>query len=105
MVLFTDLADPDSSAMLLAEISLLAVNHLVVCVLVRDPLLAERIERPLLTASDAFERAVAEEALEDRRATLSLLEKRGVQIVDAVPEALSQELVARYLKVKREARL
>ena len=105
MVLFTDLADPDSSSMLLEEISLLAVRHLVVCVLVRDPLLSERIERPVQTARDAFEKAVAEEALEDRRATLALLEKRGVQIVDAVPEALSTELVARYLRVKREARL
>lgn len=105
VILFTDLADPDSSAMLLEEISLLAVSHLVVCVLVRDPLLSERAERTVQSAAEVFEKAVAEEALEERRLTLGRLEKRGVQIVDAVPEALSRELVARYLKVKREARL
>lgn len=102
-VLFTDLADPESSAMLLAEIAQLARSHLVVCVLVSDPLIGARARLSPEDVSGVYEKAVAEEVLSDRRNALSLLQKRGVLIVDAEPQDLSAELVARYLMVKSRA--
>lgn len=104
-VLFTDLADPESSAMLLAEIAQLGSAHLVVCVVVRDPLVSERARQLPEAASQVYEKAVAEEVLDDRRRALGILGRRGVLIVDAEPQELSGELVARYLTVKSRALL
>jgi len=102
-VLFTDLSDPDSSSILLNEITGLASMHLVVCVVVRDPLISARARQPVSEASQAYERAVAEEVLGERRRALNLLKKRGVLVVDAEPNELSAELISRYLEVKQRS--
>jgi uncharacterized protein (DUF58 family) len=99
-VLFTDLSDPESSAMLLAEIASLASLYLVVCVVVSDPLVAQRARQVPDEVAQVYEKAVAEEVIADRRRALGLLQKRGVLVVDAEPKELSVELVARYLEVK-----
>lgn len=104
-VLFTDLADPESSAMLLAEIAQLAAMHLVVCVIVSDPLIAERAALVPETVDQVYQKAVADEVIIERRRALDLLQKRGVIVVDAEPRELSVELVARYLDVKSRALL
>lgn len=104
-VLFTDVADPDSSAMLLAEITELARMHLVVCVVVRDPLIGERARQTVANAPQVFEKAVAEDTLSDRKRALDLLQSRGVLVVDAEPKDLSVDLVARYLDVKARSLL
>jgi uncharacterized protein (DUF58 family) len=104
-VVFTDLSDPESSAMLLAEIAQLARAHLVVCVLISDPLVGERARLSPRAASQVYEKAVAEEVLSDRSNALALLQKRGVLVVDAEPSELSAELVARYLMVKNRSLL
>jgi uncharacterized protein (DUF58 family) len=104
-VLFTDLADAESSALLLAEIAQLASSHLVVCVVVRDPLIGERARQTPESATQVYEKAVAEEVLGDRRRALNLLKKRGVLVVDAEPRELSVDLVTRYLTVKSRAML
>jgi uncharacterized protein (DUF58 family) len=105
VVIFTDLSDPESSGMLLAEIAQLGRTHLVVCVLVSDPLVGERARQMPRDASQVYEKAVAEEVLSDRSSALALLQKRGVLVVDAEPSELSAELVARYLMVKNRALL
>jgi uncharacterized protein (DUF58 family) len=99
-VIFTDLADPESSAMLLAEITQLATMHLVVCVTVADPLMGQRARQRPEEPSQVYEKAVAAEVQAERRRALNLLKKRGVLVVDAEPQELSADLVARYLEVK-----
>ena len=103
IVLFTDLADPVTSAMLLSEIAMLSRTHLVCCVTVRDPLLSERARRWPDSVEHVYEKAVASETLAERRKTLALLERQGILVVDAEPNQLSAELVARYLAVKRQS--
>jgi len=99
-VLFTDLADPESSALLLNEIAQLARAHLVVCVVVSDPLMGERARQMPNQTTQVYEKAVAEEVINERRRALNILKKRGVLVVDAEPQDLSVDLVARYLEVK-----
>jgi uncharacterized protein (DUF58 family) len=86
--------------MLLAEIASLASLYLVVCVVVSDPLVAQRARQVPDEVAQVYEKAVAEEVIADRRRALGLLQKRGVLVVDAEPKELSVELVARYLEVK-----
>lgn len=104
-VLFTDIADPDSSAMLLTEIAQLAAAHLVICVVVRDPLVSERARQMPASVDHVYEKAVADEVLADRRRALAILNRRGVLVVDAEPQELSADLVARYLTVKSRSLL
>lgn len=99
-VLFTDLSDPESSSVLLREISMLARMHLVVCVVVSDPLVGQRARQVPEDASHVYEKAVAEEVIAERRRALNLLRKRGVFVVDAEPQQLSVELISRYLTIK-----
>ncbi len=104
-VVFTDLADPESSAVLLQEIGHLSAKHVVVCVVVSDPLIGERARQMPATAESVYEKAVAEEVIAERRRALNLLKKRGVLIVDAEPHELSVELISRYLLVKSRSLL
>ena len=104
-VVFTDLSDPESSAVLLREIGHLADKHVVVCVVVSDPLVGERARRVPVSISDVYEKSVAEEVIADRRRALNLLKKRGALVVDAEPQDLSVELIARYLTVKSRSLL
>jgi uncharacterized protein (DUF58 family) len=104
-VLFTDLSDPETSAILLAEIAQLARAHLVVCVVVRDALIDERARQSPATTAAIYEKVVAGDVLRERSLALSQLRQRGVLVVDAVPEALSASLVERYLMVRDRALL
>ncbi len=104
-VVFTDLADPESSAVPLREMGHLADKHVVVCVVVSDPLIGGRARRVPTTVDGVYEKAVAEEVIAERRRALNLLRKRGVLIVDAEPQELSVELIARYLTVKNRSLL
>ena len=104
-VLFTDLSDPESSAMLLNEIAQLAAMHLVICVVVSDPLIGQRAAQNSETLGAVYEKAVAQEVIVDRQRALDLLRRRGVLVVDAEPQQLSIDLVARYLEVKNRAML
>lgn len=104
-VIFTDLSDPESSAVLLREISHLAEKHVVVCVVVADPLIGERARQTPENPDAVYEKAVAEDVLAERRRALNLLKKRGVLIVDAEPQELSVELISRYLLVKSRSLL
>jgi uncharacterized protein (DUF58 family) len=104
-ILFTDIADPESSEMLLKEIMHLARGHLVCVVLVRDPLVSERVRQEPTEPVHAYEKVVAIETLAERQKARLLLENRGILVVDAEPQELSVELVAKYLTVKRRAML
>jgi uncharacterized protein (DUF58 family) len=91
--------------MLLGEIAQLASTHLVVCVVVRDPLVSARARQVPAATPHVYEKAVADEVLADRRRALGILSRRGVLIVDAEPQDLSADLVARYISVKSRALL
>lgn len=105
VVLFTDLADPESSSLLLSEIVPLSRSHLVVCVVVRDPLVAQRARQMPERTEQVYEKSIAEEIFAERRYTLELLKKRGMLVVDAEPKDLAVDLINRYLEVKARALL
>ncbi len=103
-VLFTDVADPESSAVLLAEIAQARV---------RAPGRLRARARPAGIARAADARGRRPGLRESRRrggpcrpaARAGYTIRRGVLLVDAEPQELSAELVARYLTVKSRALL
>ena len=67
---------------------------------ISDPLIGQRARQMPDDAIQVYEKAVADEVLGERRRALNLLKRRGVLVVDAEPQELSVDLVARYLDVK-----
>lgn len=101
VVLFTDIWDPDSSAVLRQQVIRLHPPHLPLCVVVSDSNVVRRaLERPG-RFEEAYEMAVAVRMLEEREAALGLLRAQAVMVVDSPADKVSADLINRYLDLKR----
>jgi uncharacterized protein (DUF58 family) len=80
-------------------------RHLCVAVTLRDPALQALAVQPPDEARTVYERAVARLWLDDRTALLHRLAARGVLTVDTSADAISTDVVNRYLEVKARASL
>ena len=100
VVLFTDLVDEDASRALVAAVTRLAGNNLVLCCLLADPRLAEVATRVPQSSVELYERVVAEDVREARARALALLRRRGVHTIDVAAERLTVATIQRYLELK-----
>ncbi len=100
IVLFSDLVDPDSSAQILDAVPMLADSHRVVCVTVSDPNILAAAQSIPEDSAGVYQKAVAVQVLQERRAAISILKRRGVWTIDSPPEALSADLINHYLDLK-----
>ncbi len=105
VVLFTDLEEAAEAEGLVAHLSLLARKHLPLCIAMGDPDVARLAGIPPMDVGQAYERVVAQRMLDERKAVLERLERRGVLTLDAAPDTLTAEAVDRYLEIKARVRL
>jgi uncharacterized protein (DUF58 family) len=105
VVLFTDLADRESSASLAAHILRAARHHLVVCVTLGDPNVRRPAEQRPTDGPGLYEKMVAQQLLDDRAAVLAQLAAHGVLTVDSAADALNPKLIGTYLDLKQRGRL
>ena len=105
VVLFTDLADRESSANLAAHILRAARHHLVVCVTLGDPNVRRPAEQPPTDGPSLYEKMVAQQLLDDRAAVLAQLAAHGVLTVDTAADALNPKLIGTYLELKQRGRV
>jgi uncharacterized protein (DUF58 family) len=105
LVLFTDLADRESAAPLVAHLLRAARTHQVVCVTLRDPAVVAPTLRPPRSGPDLYEQMVAQHLLDDRAAVLATLRHQGVVTLDTDADALSPQVISTYLDLKRRARV
>jgi len=105
MVCFTDLWDPDSSRLTIAELAALQPRHLVAAVTLLDTKVLRAAEQEATSVDTTYQKAVATQVLDDRQRATGALAKRGVLVVDAPAETLSAALVNRYLEVKERMML
>jgi uncharacterized protein (DUF58 family) len=105
VVLFTDLADRESSAALAAQMVRAARHHMVVCVTLLDP----NLRRPALARPTdgraLYEKMVAQQLLDDRSAVLANLAAHGVLSVDTDADGLNPRVIAAYLELKQRGRV
>lgn len=100
IVVFSDFVDTITAELMIENIQVLARHHFVVYVALRDPMLAKFIE-PEETTLDAVARSVAaRQILQERRAVMEKLARLGVLCLDSTPEALTSDLIARYIEIK-----
>lgn len=100
VVLFSDLLDPDSSAQILDAVPMIESLHRVVCVTVSDPHIVAASRQPTESGADVYQKAVAQQVLQERRAAISVLKRRGVWTIDSPPQDLSADLINHYLDLK-----
>ncbi|MBY5446027.1 DUF58 domain-containing protein [Rhizobium leguminosarum] len=100
IVIFSDFVDTITAELMIENMQVLARHHFVVYVALRDPMLAKLIE-PQETTLDAVARSVAvRQILQERRAVMEKLARLGVLCLDSTPEALTSDLIARYIEIK-----
>ena len=100
VVLFTDLVDDEASRALVAAVTRLAGNNLVLCCLLADPQLAEVASKVPSSTTELYERVVAEDVQEARARALAILRRRGVHTIDVPAERLTVATIQRYLELK-----
>lgn len=100
VVVITDIVDATASAELLAAMKRLTPRYLPFCVALRDPQVDAIAHTPTETIKTAYERAVALDLLSQRQVTFSGLKQKGVLVLDAPADGISEQLVDRYLQLK-----
>ncbi len=104
VVLFTDLNKAAIQEGLLPRLPALASKHRLLVAAVADPRVQEMAgARGDITG--VYQAAAAERARSDRTRVSALLRRHGVQVVDAVPDALPSALADAYLSLKQAGRL
>jgi uncharacterized protein (DUF58 family) len=105
LVIYTDLVEQAVHESLLPALPLITRSHLVVVASVQDPDVVRWARADPDDGVEAFRKAAAVTALEERRRTTALLRGLGATIVDAPPGKLAAQLADAYLKVKATGRL
>ncbi len=105
VVVITDLVDVTASAELLAALSKLAPRYLPFCVTLRDPEVDNLAHTFTENATHAYARAVALDLLAQRRVAFAQLKQKGVLVLDAPANQITDKLVEQYLRLKARNQL
>ncbi len=100
VVLITDIIDKIASAELLIAMQRLTSRYLPFCVTLRDPQVDEIAHGTTETIEDLYRRSVALDMLSQRQVALAQLQQKGVLVLDAPANQVSEPLVERYLEIK-----
>ena len=104
VVMITDLVDTTASSELLASLAKLTPRYLPFCVTLRDPeidRIAHGVPDPNGNrVADAYARSVALDLLAQRQVAFAELTRKGVLVLDAPANQISDQLVDRYLLLK-----
>lgn len=101
VVVFTDFVDTVTAELMVENLGRLARRQLVVFVALRDPVLDAIAGARPRRLTDLYRSTVAADFVRERELVLARLRRSGILCVDAAPEAISSQLVNRYLDVKR----
>ena len=105
LVVFTDLNEHAVSETLLPALPLVVRNNVVLIAGVRDPEVVRWAEATPADKGEAYRKAAAVAALEERRRLVARLRGMGATVVDEVPGRLAPALADAYLEVKATGRL
>ncbi len=102
VVVITDLVDLTASSELLAALSVLTPRYLSFCVTLRDPLVDHLAQSTSLEGgvTAAYTRAVALDLLAQRQVAFAQLKHKGVLVLDAPANQVTDQLVDKYLQIK-----
>jgi uncharacterized protein (DUF58 family) len=105
LVLLTELNEQAAEEYLVPALPLVARNHVIVVGAVRDPEVDRWATAATEEPEDAYRRAAAIAALDERKRLAARLRAFGVTVVDAEPGKLAPALADTYLRLKATGRL
>jgi len=105
VVVITDLVDITASAELLTALGQLTPRYLPFCVTLRDPQVDRQAHTFNSEVTPAYTRAVALDLLTQRQVAFAQLKQKGVLVLDAPANQISDQLVDRYLQIKARNQL
>ena len=100
VVVITDLVDITASQELLSAMIRLTPRYLPFCVTLRDPKVDTIAHSTTDNLQDTYKRAVALDLLSQREVAFAGLKQKGVLVLDAPCDLISDKLVDRYLQLK-----
>jgi uncharacterized protein (DUF58 family) len=100
VVMITDLVDQTASSELLIAMSRMTPRYLPFCVTLRDPQVDQQAQAFTTDVSETYARAVALDLLNQRQVAFADLKRRGVLVLDAPANQITDQLVDRYLQLK-----
>ena len=100
MVLITDIVDATASVELLSAMQRLTPRYLPFCVTLKDPLIDQVAHSSTQNLEDSYNRAVALDLLAQRQVAFAKLKQKGVLVLDAPANQMSEKLVEQYLQIK-----
>mgnify|MGYP001794233465 CR=1 FL=1 len=102
VVLITDIVDATASNELLAALTRLSPRYLPFCVTLRDPKVDDLAHTSSIEkgVTGAYNRAVALDLLSQRQVAFAQLKQKGVLVLDAPANQITDKLVDRYLQLK-----
>jgi uncharacterized protein (DUF58 family) len=101
VILLTDVLDAAASAGLINNLTRAAEKHLVLCVVLSEPLIRELARITPTTLEETYRKAAACDYLRRRRLALESMRSRGILVLEADPAHLSVHLVRRYLEIRQ----
>ena len=101
VILLTDVLDASASAGLINNLSRAAEKHLVLCVVLSEPAIADMARALPATVADTYRKAAAADQLRRRRLALESMRSRGILVLETDPAHLSVHLVKRYLEIRQ----
>lgn len=105
VVVITDIVDRTASAELLAALGRLTPRYLPFCVTLRDPEVDQQAHTVTEDVASTYARAVALDLLNQRQVAFTDLKQKGVLVLDAPANQVTEELVDRYLRLKAKNQL
>jgi uncharacterized protein (DUF58 family) len=99
-IVFSDLVTLDAAQPLIANMARLAQRHLPLLVVMSDPHITGIATQPPTSLASIYERAVAEQLLDERRVILETLNRAGVLTLDVPADKLSIAVINKYLELK-----
>nr|WP_202895973.1 DUF58 domain-containing protein [Iningainema tapete] len=107
IVLITDIVDITASQELLTALSRLTPRYLPFCVILRDPQVDQLAHNPPIKPkiTDTYIRAVALDLLAQRQIAFAQLKQKGVLVLDAPANQITEQLVNQYIQLKARNQL
>lgn len=105
VLVFTDLVDEAVSDSLIRAVGQVSRRHLPIVVTLTDTALLDYVARRPDSKREAYENAVAADALLLRDRAISRLRAAGVRVVDSPADRLAGDAVEAYLRVRLENRM
>lgn len=105
VVLITEIVDTTASAELLAAMGRLTPRYLPFCVTLGDRQVDAIAHTPTQDVAATYTRAVALDLLAQRQVAFAKLKQKGVLVLDAPCDRISEQIVERYLQLKSRNQL